>query len=77
MNIPKDWENFKTTLLDKYFLDNIRAQKELEFQLLHKGSMTSPEFATKFKDMTTYSNQAMYAPDECWKINQCKIGLRG
>lgn len=32
--VSRDWEHFKVVMLDKYFPDNIRAQKELEFQLL-------------------------------------------
>lgn len=39
--------------------------------------MTVAEFAAKFKDMVAYSSQALYAPDERWKINQFNIGLQG
>ncbi|XP_058750817.1 uncharacterized protein LOC131623828 [Vicia villosa] len=77
LGIDKTWEHFKATVLEKYFPDNMRAQKELEFQMLRQGSMTVAEFAARFEDMVTYSNQALYAPNERWKINQFKIGLRG
>ncbi|XP_058732938.1 uncharacterized protein LOC131604522 [Vicia villosa] len=77
LGIDKTWEHFKAAVLEKYFPDSMRAQKELEFQMLRQGSMTVAEFAARFEDMATYSNQAFYAPDECWKINQFKIRLRG
>ncbi|XP_050897475.1 uncharacterized protein LOC127104332 [Lathyrus oleraceus] len=34
-------------------------------------------YAEKFEDMAAYSKQAMYAPDERWKIDQFLFGLRG
>ncbi|XP_058766702.1 uncharacterized protein LOC131640305 [Vicia villosa] len=77
LGIDKTWEHFKAAVLEKYFPDSMRAQKEQEFQMLRQGSMTVAEFAAKFEDMATYSSQALYAPDERWKINQFKIGLRG
>ncbi|XP_058766954.1 uncharacterized protein LOC131640584 [Vicia villosa] len=77
LGIDKTWGHFKVVVLEKYFPDSMRAQEELEFQMLRQGSMTVAEFAAKFEDMEAYSNQALYAPDERWKINQFKIGLRG
>ncbi|XP_050902755.1 uncharacterized protein LOC127115201 [Lathyrus oleraceus] len=34
-------------------------------------------YANKFKDMTAYSRQAAYAPDERWKVDQFLFGMRG
>lgn len=35
------------------------------------------EFTEKFEDITAYSNQELYAPDERWKINQLTFRLKG
>ncbi|XP_050902090.1 uncharacterized protein LOC127110562 [Lathyrus oleraceus] len=75
--VPKDWENFKTTFMGKYFPSSLRTQKEFEFQQLRQGTMTVAAYAEKFEDMTAYSRQATYAPDEKWKIDQFLFGLRG
>lgn len=42
--IPKYWRHFKTIVLDKYFLNNLRAQKEFEIQQLGKGNMSVIEY---------------------------------
>lgn len=39
--------------------------------------MSVAEYAKKFEDITAYSMQAMYAPDEKWKVYQSMFGLRG
>lgn len=51
LGISKYWEYFKATMLDKYFLDSMRARKELKFQKLRQGSMIVVKLTTKFKDM--------------------------
>ncbi|XP_050897996.1 uncharacterized protein LOC127104900 [Lathyrus oleraceus] len=56
---------------------SLRTQKEFEFQQLRQGTMTVVAYAEKFEDMAAYSRQAMYAPDERWKIDQFLSGLRG
>ncbi|XP_050915462.1 uncharacterized protein LOC127130512 [Lathyrus oleraceus] len=75
--IPRDWENFKTIFLDKYFPSSLRTQKEFEFQQLRQGTVSVAAYAEKFEDMAWYSRQAAYAPDERWKIDQFLFGLRG
>ncbi|XP_050909073.1 uncharacterized protein LOC127122837 [Lathyrus oleraceus] len=56
---------------------SLRTQKEFEFQQLRQGPMTVVAYAKKFEDVAAYSRQAMYAPDEKWKIDQFLFGLRG
>ncbi|XP_050878698.1 uncharacterized protein LOC127082494 [Lathyrus oleraceus] len=75
--VPRDWEHFKTTFLDKYFPRSLRTQKEFEFQQLRQGTMSVATYAKKFEDMATYSRQTEYAPNEKWKIDQSLFGLRG
>ncbi|XP_058780030.1 uncharacterized protein LOC131653766 [Vicia villosa] len=38
--------------------------------------MSVSEYAEKFEDLADYSRQAVYAPDELWKIDQFMMGLR-
>ncbi|XP_050883789.1 uncharacterized protein LOC127086997 [Lathyrus oleraceus] len=75
--VPRDWEHFKTTFLDKYFPRSLRTQKEFEFQQLRQGPLTVVAYAKKFEDMAAYSRQVACAPDEKWKVDQFLFGLRG
>src|SRR3954471_21899657 len=74
--IPKDWQHFKVAFLEKYFPNSVRTQKEREFQNFKQGDMSVSEYAEKFEDLADYSRQAVYAPDELWKIDQFLMGLR-
>ncbi|XP_050875587.1 uncharacterized protein LOC127079219 [Lathyrus oleraceus] len=74
--VPRDWEHFKTTFLDKYFSRTLRTHKQFEFQQLRQGNMSMDEYAEKFEDMATYFRQAMYGLDEKWKVDQFLFGLR-
>src|SRR4051812_22559778 len=74
--IPKDWQHFKVAFLEKYFPNSVRTQKEREFQNFKQGDMSVSEYAEKFEDLADYSRQAVYAPDELWKIDQFMMGLR-
>ncbi|XP_050875592.1 uncharacterized protein LOC127079226 [Lathyrus oleraceus] len=75
--VPRDWDHFKTTFLDKFFSSSLRTQKEFEFQQLRQGTMLVAMYAENFEDMAAYSRQAVYAPDEKWMIDQFLFGLRG
>lgn len=75
--VQRDWEHFKIYFLDKYFPSTLRTQKEFEFQQLRQSNMSVAEYAEKFEDMAAYSRQAIYAPDEKWKVDQFLFGLRG
>lgn len=39
--------------------------------------MSVAGYAEKIEDMVAYSSQALYAPNELWKVNQSMFGLRG
>lgn len=75
--VPRDWENFKTSFLDKYFTSTLRTQKVFEYQQLIQGTMSVAMHDEKSEDMVPYFRQAAYAPDEKWKIDQFLFGLRG
>ncbi|XP_058757567.1 uncharacterized protein LOC131630843 [Vicia villosa] len=70
--IPKDWHHFKAEFLEKYFPNSVRTQREREFQNFKQGNLSVSEYAEKFEDMADYSRQAVYAPDELWKIDHLK-----
>lgn len=53
--VPKDWENFKTTFMDKHFPSSLRTQKDFEFQKLRQGTMSVVVYVEKFEDMDAYS----------------------
>ncbi|XP_058775802.1 uncharacterized protein LOC131650078 [Vicia villosa] len=69
-------KHFKVAFLEKYFPNSVRTQKEREFQNFKQSDMTVSEYAEKFEDLADYSRQAVYAPDELWKIDQFMMGLR-
>lgn len=75
--IPRYWEHFKTSFLDKYFLGSLRTHKEIKFQQLRQGNMSVAEYAENFENMVDYSRKVVYAPDEKWKMDQFMFGLRG
>ena len=68
-NVPKVWDNFKTTFMEKYFPSSLRTKKELEFQQLRQDNMSVAAYAEKFEILAAYSRQAVYAPDEGWKVD--------
>lgn len=67
--IPKDWKYFKTTFLDKYFSSSMRTKKEFILQQLRQDNIYVADYTIKFKNMTAYSRQVMYALDEKWKMD--------
>ena len=75
-NVPKEWIQFKSTFMEKYFPSSLRTQKEFEFQQLRQGGMSVAAYAEKFEIMAAYARQAMYDPDEQWKVDQFLFGLR-
>ena len=48
------WEVFKRVFLEKYFPEDVRNKKEMEFLELKQGNMTVAEYATKFKKLVRY-----------------------
>ncbi|KAH1261894.1 hypothetical protein GmHk_02G004646 [Glycine max] len=48
------WEVFKRVFLEKYFSEDIRNKKEMEFLELKQGNIIVVEYAAKFKEMVRY-----------------------
>ncbi|XP_020207108.1 uncharacterized protein LOC109792140 [Cajanus cajan] len=49
-----NWDNFKRVFLEKYFSDNVRSQKEVEFLELKQGNDTVAEYAAQFDALVRY-----------------------
>lgn len=50
------WEGFKMAFLDKYFLENVKHEKEIEFLHLVQGMMTVDQYVAKFEMLSKYSS---------------------
>ena len=48
------WDVFKWAFLEKYFPEDVRNNKEMEFLELKQGNMTLAEYAAKFEDLVRY-----------------------
>jgi len=69
------WDVFKTKFLEKYFPNDVRRAKEIEFMQLKQGSMTVGEYASKFEELGKYST-FFYHPEEWMKCIKFENGLR-
>jgi hypothetical protein len=49
------WEGFKELILQRYFPQSFRDQKETEFLELKQGSMSVVEYETKFNQLSRYA----------------------
>ncbi|XP_058784735.1 uncharacterized protein LOC131659580 [Vicia villosa] len=47
--VPKEWDNFKITFMEKYFPSSLRTKKELEFQQLRQENMSVATYAENLK----------------------------
>ncbi|KAL2330321.1 hypothetical protein Fmac_017902 [Flemingia macrophylla] len=52
--VPMNWDNFKRTFLEKYFPEDVRSMKEVEFLELKQGDNTVAEYAAKFDELVRY-----------------------
>ncbi|XP_020206030.1 uncharacterized protein LOC109791176, partial [Cajanus cajan] len=55
-----NWDNFKKVFLEKYFPDDVRSRKEMEFLELNQGNDIVAEYAAKF-DALDHDNRARAA----------------
>nr|KYP34651.1 RNA-directed DNA polymerase isogeny [Cajanus cajan] len=69
------WEVFRAKFFEKYFPNDVRRAKEIEFMQLKQGNMTVGEYASKFEELGKYST-FFYHPDERMKCIKFEDGLR-
>ncbi|XP_058754727.1 uncharacterized protein LOC131627884 [Vicia villosa] len=63
------WAIFKREFLRKYFPEYVRGRKEIEFLELKWGSMTEPEYASKFVELAKY--YVHYNNDAAGEFSKC------
>ncbi|XP_058754430.1 uncharacterized protein LOC131627607 [Vicia villosa] len=63
------WAIFKREFLRKYFPEDIRGRKEIEFLELKQDNMTVPEYAVKFAELAKYYTP--YNNDEAGEFSKC------
>src|ERR1051325_6809670 len=71
------WAMFRRAFLRRYFPEDIRGKKEIEFLELKKGNKTMSEYASKFTELAKYYAQYNNDADgECSKCIKFENGLR-
>lgn len=62
--------------LGQYVPSVVKLNKEEEFLALKQGNMTFEEYTAKFEELTQFYQLARYAPNDEWKMQRYKRGLR-
>jgi hypothetical protein len=70
------WDIFKGEFLGKYFPEDVRARKEVEFLELKQGNMTVAEYAAKFGVLIKFSPYYNAVDAETSKCIKFENGLR-
>src|SRR3954467_3563354 len=71
------WTVFRREFLRRYFPEDVRGRKEVEFLALVQGNMSVPEYAAKFVELAKY--YVHYNNDEASEFSKCvkfENGLR-
>ncbi|XP_057415007.1 uncharacterized protein LOC130709896 [Lotus japonicus] len=70
------WDLFKGAFLEKYYPEDVRGKKEIEFLELKQGNGTVAEYATKFEELIKFCPHYNIAEAERSKCNKFVNGLR-
>ncbi|XP_057415195.1 uncharacterized protein LOC130746276 [Lotus japonicus] len=70
------WDLFKGAFLEKYYPEDVRGKKEIEFLELKQGNGTVAEYATKFEELIKFCPHYNTAEAERSKCNKFVNGLR-
>jgi len=70
------WEAFKEVFLEKYFPEDVRNRKEMEFLELKQGNMTVAEYTAKFEELVRYFPHYQGRNGESSKCVKFLNGLR-
>ncbi|XP_006580677.1 uncharacterized protein LOC114411103 [Glycine soja] len=70
------WETFKRVFLEKYFPEDVRNKKEMEFLELKQGNTTVAEYAAKFEELVRYFPHYQGRDGESSKCVMFLNGLR-
>ncbi|XP_050896649.1 uncharacterized protein LOC127103432 [Lathyrus oleraceus] len=69
--IEVTWALFRDAFLEKYFLEDVRGKKEIEFLELKQGNGTLDEYAAKFEELIKFCphyNTANVERSKCLKF---------
>ena len=70
------WAVFKREFLDKYFPEDVRGKKEIEFLELKQGHMSVTEYAAKFVELAKFYPHYTTETAEFSKCIKFENGLR-
>jgi len=70
------WDVFKWAFLEKYFPEDVRNNKEMEFLELKQGKMTMAKYETKFEELVRYFPHYQGRDGESSKCVKFLNGLR-
>ena len=70
------WDTFRQAFLEKYFPEDVKNRKEMEFLELKQGSMTVAEYAARFENLVRYSPHYQGEAGERSKCVKFVNGLR-
>jgi len=70
------WEVFKQKFLEKYFPEDLRRRKEVEFLNLRQGIMSVGEYAAKFDELSKFCPYFHDRVDERFCCSKFESGLR-
>ncbi|XP_057418806.1 uncharacterized protein LOC130737159 [Lotus japonicus] len=70
------WIEFKRVFLEKYFPEDVKARKEVEFLELKQGNMTIGQYAVKFEELAQFHPSYRDAANENSKCIKFENGLR-
>ncbi|XP_022853763.1 uncharacterized protein LOC111375195 [Olea europaea var. sylvestris] len=68
------WDQFKESLMGKYFPQSLRDQKEVEFLQLTQGSLPLGEYERKFEQLSRYAPHMVNI--ELTKAKRFEMGLK-
>jgi hypothetical protein len=71
---PLTWTNFLEAFYEKYFLDSVRDQKELEFQQLEQRDLTVGQYEEKFTELARFAPHLI--EEDSKKVKKFLLGLR-
>ena len=70
------WDAFKDAFLEKYFPEDVKNKKEVEFLELKQGGLSVAEYAAKFEDLVRYFPHYLGPGGESSKCVKFINGLR-
>ena len=73
---PVTWANFKEMFSGHFFPPVMKLSKQAEFINLRQGEMSVGEFTAKFERLSQFYQLAKHAPNDEWKMQMYKAGLR-